>query len=125
MAHVCPWWLAYGFDNRVRRLVQRPRALLDLYLSPGMTALDVGCGMGVFSIAMAQLVGPEGRVIAVDLQAPMLETLARRAGRAGVGGRIVTRLALPDDLRVHEQGSPDLDAIAVSQRGVQRPAPPP
>lgn len=102
MAHCCPWWLAYTFDNRLRRLVQEPEKLLAPYLRPGMTALDVGCGMGFFSIAMARRVGPEGRVIAVDLQEPMLEVLARRAAKAGVGERLATRLALPDDLRVHE-----------------------
>jgi ubiquinone/menaquinone biosynthesis C-methylase UbiE len=37
---------------------------------------------------MAQLVGPAGRVVAVDLQAPMLDHVRRKAVRCGVAGRI-------------------------------------
>jgi cyclopropane fatty-acyl-phospholipid synthase-like methyltransferase len=38
--------------------------MLGPYVKPGMTVLDVGCGMGFFSIGMARMVGDEGRVIA-------------------------------------------------------------
>lgn len=40
-----------------------------------MTVLDLGCGPGFFSIAMAHMVGTSGRVIASDLQEGMLEKL--------------------------------------------------
>jgi ubiquinone/menaquinone biosynthesis C-methylase UbiE len=40
-----------------------------------MTVLDLGCGPGFFSIAMAQMTGASGRVIAVDLQSGMLQKL--------------------------------------------------
>ena len=50
--------------------------------------LDVGCGMGLFSLAMAKLVGDQGQVIAVDLQQKMLDVLRRRAEKAGVADRI-------------------------------------
>lgn len=36
-------------------------------LQPGMTALDLACGAGRYTMAMAEKTGPEGRVIAVDL----------------------------------------------------------
>ena len=55
---VCPWWLGYFIDNRLRRLIHDPARIVAPYIRPGMTALDVGCGMGLFSIAMAGLVGP-------------------------------------------------------------------
>ena len=48
-----------------------------------MTALDVGCGMGFFTIPLARLVGDAGGVIALDLQPEMLAGLARRASAAG------------------------------------------
>ena len=44
--------------------------------------------MGLFSIAMAKMVGKDGRVIAVDLQQQMLDVLERRARMAGVADRI-------------------------------------
>ena len=52
---VCPWWLAYTFDHRIRRLFHKPEQMFAPYLRKGMTALDIGCGMGFFSIGMAQL----------------------------------------------------------------------
>jgi len=101
-SHCCPWWLAYTFDNPLRRLVHDPQKVVGPYVRPGMTVLDFGCGMGYFSIAMAKMVGPEGRVLAVDLQPQMLAITMKRAKKAGVDGRVVpvpaekTRFALPE-----------------------------
>lgn len=86
--HVCRWWYAYGFDNALRRHVHDPRTLLGGWVREGMTAVDVGCGMGHFSIGMARLVGESGSVIAVDLQQKMLDVLHKRALKAGLDGRI-------------------------------------
>jgi 2-polyprenyl-3-methyl-5-hydroxy-6-metoxy-1,4-benzoquinol methylase len=66
--HVCPWWLAYTFDNPIRKLFHKPQKMLSLYVKEGMSVMDVGCGMGFFSIGMARMVGDNGNVIAVDLQ---------------------------------------------------------
>jgi ubiquinone/menaquinone biosynthesis C-methylase UbiE len=98
--HVCPWWLCYTFDNPLRRLVHDPERLLASYVKPGMTAIDIGCGMGYFTIGLARLVGPEGEVVACDLQPQMLATLGKRARKAGVADRIRPRLACPDSLGV-------------------------
>jgi ubiquinone/menaquinone biosynthesis C-methylase UbiE len=86
--HVCPWWGGYFIDNRLRRWLHNPQRILAPYVRPGMQVLDFGCGMGLFSIAMARLVGPNGRVFAVDLQQQMLEVLEKRAVKAGVADRI-------------------------------------
>lgn len=87
-AHVCPWWLAYTFDNPIRRLLHSPEKLFGGLVGPGQTAIDVGCGMGHFTLGLARIVGPEGAVIAVDLQQPMLERVRRRAERAGLLPRV-------------------------------------
>jgi ubiquinone/menaquinone biosynthesis C-methylase UbiE len=100
--HVCPWWGGYFIDNRLRRLLHKPEEILGPYVRSGMTAMDVGCGMGLFAIAMARLVGPAGRVIAVDLQQKMLDVLRKRAAKAGVGDRIDTRRCQADALEVAE-----------------------
>jgi len=65
-----------------------------------MAVLDFGCGMGFFAIAMARLVGDNGRVIAVDLQQKMLDVLNKRARKAGVDGRIGTHCCQADSLGV-------------------------
>jgi 2-polyprenyl-3-methyl-5-hydroxy-6-metoxy-1,4-benzoquinol methylase len=88
--HVCPWWLAYTFDNPLRRLLHPPERVLGAWVRPGMTVLDVGCGIGHFSLGMARLVGPGGRVIAADLQERALAIVRRRARRAGLAGRVTT-----------------------------------
>jgi len=100
--HVCPWWQAYVFDHPGRKLVQNPRNVVGPHVTPGMTAMDIGCGMGFFSIAMARMVGAAGTVVAVDVQHQMLDVLMKRARRAGVADRIRTVNCRPDSLGVDE-----------------------
>ena len=100
MSHVCPWWAGYLIDNPLRRLIHNPEKILRPYVTPGMTAIDVGCGMGLFSIGMAKLVGDRGQVIAVDLQQKMLDAMRRRAEKAGVAGRIRAHRCEADNLNL-------------------------
>ena len=100
MAHICPWWGGYFIDNPMRRLLHNPEKIVGPYVQPGMTVMDVGCGMGFFSIAMARIVGDQGRVIAVDLQQKMLDVLRKRAEKAGVAVRIRTHRCEPNRLGV-------------------------
>jgi ubiquinone/menaquinone biosynthesis C-methylase UbiE len=98
--HVCPWWVGYLLVSPIRRWFQDPEKILSPYISEGMTVLDIGPGMGFFTIPAAQMVGGTGRVIAVDLQEKMLKALVKRAEKAGVAGRIVAKLCEPDNLGV-------------------------
>jgi len=98
--HVCPWWLAYSFDNPLRRLLHPPEKIFAGLVLPGETALDLGCGMGHFTIGLARMVGPQGRVIAVDLQPQMLARVRRRAARAGLSERIRLHRAGPRSLEL-------------------------
>ena len=103
MAHrVCPWWIGYFLLSPLRRLAQDPERILAPYVSDGMTVLDVGCGMGYFSLPLARKVGPQGRVVCLDVQPRMLAALARRADRAGLAGRIEARLCHADGLGVED-----------------------
>ena len=101
--HVCPWWLAYTFDNPLRRLFHKPELIFAPYLKEGMVAADFGCGMGFFSIGMAHLAGETGKVLAVDLQQQMLDIVMKRATKAGVAKRINTVLCKDDDIKVKEK----------------------
>ncbi len=102
MAHVAKWWVVYLFDNPLRRLILNPEPIFSSYVKPGMTVLDVGCGAGSHALCMARLVGERGRVIAVDIQPPLLKAVARRARRAGLDDRIETRLITSDSIGVEE-----------------------
>ena len=60
-----------------------------------MTVLEPAPGMGFFTLELARLVGPTGRVVAVDIQPRMLSRLKARAARVGLLDRIETRVATP------------------------------
>jgi len=64
--------------------------------------LEPGPGMGFFTLELARLVGSSGRVVAVDVQAKMLERLKRRAQKAGLLDRIDTRLTAAESMGINE-----------------------
>jgi arsenite methyltransferase len=53
-------------------------------LETGETVLDLGCGAGTDLLVAAQMVGPEGRVIGVDMTAKMLERACESAREMGL-----------------------------------------
>lgn len=98
---VCPWWLGYFLISPLRRWFNEdPLKVLAPYVRDGMTVLEPGPGMGFFTLDLARLVGPSGRVVAVDLQPKMLERLRRRAAKAGLLERISIRQAEKKSLGV-------------------------
>ena len=112
---VCPWWLGYLLASPLRRLIQNPAKVLGPYVREGMTVLEPGPGMGFFTLELARLVGPTGRVLAVDIQPRMLASLRRRAARAGLADRVDIRVVPSDTLGLADMaGSVDFtSAIAV------------
>jgi ubiquinone/menaquinone biosynthesis C-methylase UbiE len=114
VAHkVCPWWLGYGLVSPIRRVLEPPRSLLAPHVAPGMVVVEPGCGMGFFTIELARMVGPTGKVIAVDVQPRMLTGLRRRLRRTGLADRIDIRLADAGALHLDDlAGTADL-AVAV------------
>ena len=96
---ICPWWLIHSFDNPIRRLFQKPEAILQGLVQIGDMCLDMGCGYGYFSIPMARLVGSSGAVTAADVQPEMLAGVKRRAEKSGVLAQI--RLHKVDSSGLH------------------------
>jgi ubiquinone/menaquinone biosynthesis C-methylase UbiE len=104
MSHrVCPWWLGYLLVNPLRKFFHNPGLLLKPYVREGMTVLEVGSGMGFFTLPLARLVGEHGRVVCVDLQERMLRAVRKRATRAGLMQRI--------ELRVNNSSSVGIDDL--------------
>lgn len=97
---VCPPWIGVLLASPLRRLFQNPEKILAPYLSPGMTALDIGPGMGFFTLPMARIVGPMGKVICTDIQPAMLRGVERRAAATGLAERIVTRVSSETSLNI-------------------------
>jgi SAM-dependent methyltransferase len=60
------------------------RAMAVLAPQPGERVIDIGCGCGDTTLDLARAVGPAGRVLGVDVSAPMLAVAAERSGEAGL-----------------------------------------
>jgi SAM-dependent methyltransferase len=70
-------------------------------IEPGRTVLDLGCGAGTDLLIAAQMVGPEGRVIGVDMTATMLARARESAQAMGLAGlelheSLIESLPVPD-----------------------------
>ncbi len=74
--------LAPDWDaNEVRSTPERVKSILSrLSIGEGMEVLDLGTGTGVLVPQLSRLVGPEGRVVGVDLSEGMLDIARRKHG---------------------------------------------
>lgn len=99
---LCPWWLGYTLITPLRKLWHDPAKVLAPHVKPGMTVLEPGCGMGFLTLELARRVGPTGKVVAVDLQPKMLDSMQRRAAAAGLADRVERRFAQLTTLNVDD-----------------------
>lgn len=74
----------HGAGKSSFELIESGKLFHVLALKPWFTVLDMGCGTGTYSIAMAKIIGDGGRVHAVDLWAEGIERLKERAERQGL-----------------------------------------
>ncbi|OGW39642.1 MAG: methyltransferase type 11 [Nitrospirae bacterium RBG_13_39_12] len=100
---VCPFWVGYLLVSPLRTLIQNPKKIISRYVTSGMKVLDIGCGMGFFSLPIAQIVGSSGKVICVDVQEKMIKSLKKRAEKAGLIDRI--------EIHICHQNSLSLDNL--------------
>lgn len=85
------YWLERT-DAETRRLIRQSgyyepftrRFFIDAGLAPGMRVLDIGSGAGDVALLAAELVGPTGRVVGVDLNDAALAVARERARAAGL-----------------------------------------
>jgi ubiquinone/menaquinone biosynthesis C-methylase UbiE len=76
----CPASLSWLLENPYMRTLAGPRLLFErIGLAAGMKVLDVGAGPGRLALPAAQQVGDAGEVVALDIQARMLDKLRARA----------------------------------------------
>jgi len=85
---ICSHTCSFVLDNFLRRLIQDPKKIVGEYIKKGDIVVDLGCGPGYFSTAMAEIAGESGRVISVDLQPEMLEKVKIKARRLNLLNRI-------------------------------------
>ena len=75
---VCPMKVAGLLDSKFRKLFHNPNKILKPFIKRNISALDIGCGPGVFSIEIAKLMEGTGKVISVDMQEGMLEIIKKK-----------------------------------------------
>jgi FkbM family methyltransferase len=69
------------------------------WLQPGMNAIDIGANLGIYSLPMAQLVGPRGRVIAFEPGSEPRGLLERSRTLNGISNIEIVAAALSDGRR--------------------------
>lgn len=79
-------WRGAEWLTRRRREAEEGTSLMrqELKLRPGMTVCDMGCGNGYHTLPLAEMVGPEGKVLAVDAQPQMIEMLQQQLESHGL-----------------------------------------
>jgi ubiquinone/menaquinone biosynthesis C-methylase UbiE len=111
--HLCPPLLGYLLLTPLRRLVEDPKKMLGPYIREGMMVLEPGPGMGYFTLPLARMVGPTGRVIALDIQTKMLSVLKKRATKAGLSDRIELRQIEPASMGIEDLSGKVDFAVAI------------
>ncbi|MCL4206002.1 MAG: methyltransferase domain-containing protein [Pirellulaceae bacterium] len=83
----CPVWLSWlvEMDNPFTKTNRAAVIIEHLAVEPGMTVLDAGCGPGRLTIPLAKRVGPQGTVVALDLQPGMLKRTEQKTAAEGLG----------------------------------------
>jgi SAM-dependent methyltransferase len=83
-----------------RETTEQPEKVLDaLHIAPGSTVADIGAGTGYYSLRLAKRVGPQGRVLATDIQAEMLSRLRANMKKTGITN-IEPILCTPTDAKL-------------------------
>ncbi len=73
----------FSLDSPLRKLFESPQKH-NAYVAPGQVVADLGCGPGYFTLALAECVGPEGRVYAVDSYVKAIQALGKKALKRGL-----------------------------------------
>lgn len=82
----------FVYDEATRRKRQNPEHILsDINLKTGMCFIDIGCNDGFFTLPAARMVGPIGKVIAIDIDGDALDRLNGKLQVEGITNTEVVR----------------------------------
>lgn len=82
------------------------RLFIEAGIKPGMRVLDIGCGAGDVTLVVADLVGPQGAVVGVDVNSAIVQTAQMRIQAAGLSNVSF----IEGDIRSVDPGT-DFDAV--------------
>ena len=82
----CPSWLGWMVerDNPFTKTNRAKEIIKHLELKQGMIVLDAGCGPGRLTIPVSKEIGPNGTVVALDIQSGMLDRVKEKALKANL-----------------------------------------
>ena len=92
--------------NPIKRLFENPQKSLEHYVSKGQMVVDLACHTGYYTLALAECVGPEGKVYAVDLNEKAIQTVQKKVDGSGYHN-IELHAASAADLSFLKDGSVD------------------
>ncbi|MEU1372132.1 methyltransferase domain-containing protein [Streptomyces triculaminicus] len=69
---------SFGAGPRIHQMVAQA-----VPVQPGATVVDIGCGTGLMLAMLRERVGPQGKVIGIDMTEPMLDRARRRVAGEG------------------------------------------
>ena len=95
----------FANDNLIRRLFSSPSKFCH-YVSKGQVVADLGCGPGYYTLALAECVGPEGRVYAVDSDEKAIRAVEKKAAKRGLHN-VEARASSASELGFIKDGSVD------------------
>lgn len=81
--------------------------ILREHVRPGQTVADLGCGSGYYTFLLADLVGPEGSVIAVDRDPGLVRQLREVLAKRRTAGNVRVRASPAERLRGIAAGTVD------------------
>ncbi len=82
------------------RRFENPKKRVEPYVKKGQVAADLGCNKGFYTLALAERVGPEGKVYAVDLKESFVRETEKKAKEQGY-----------DNIEFHASSASDLNFI--------------
>lgn len=96
--------------NPIRRFfessIDHPKRHLEPYVAKGQVVADLGCAFAYYTLALAECVGPDGKVYVVDLDEKQIQELEKKVEKGGYHN-IETHATSAADLSFIEDGSVD------------------
>ena len=78
-------FVAFGFEllYPIMRIFGPPKRLIEPYVKYGQVVADLGCATGYYTFALADSIGPEGKVYAVDFNKKSIRALDKKVEKGG------------------------------------------
>ena len=93
-------WLSFTLLYPIARIFDPPQRLIKPYVKKGQVVADLGCATGYYTMAMADSVGPEGMVYAVDKNEKSIRSLKKKVDKGSY-----------DNIEAHASSAADLNFI--------------